>query len=304
MAIPFLQQIVCPILIGRAPQLDALRQLVDAASGGHGQTVLISGEAGVGKSCLVAEARAYAAGRNVLLLQGACFPQDAACPYAPLLDLLRARFAGEASQTIVADVGPFARDLAVLLPDLVPFPVHVAPLVLDPEQQRRRLFEALVHCLIRRVAPQPTVLIVEDLHWSDEGSLDFLLYLVRHAADQPLLLIGTDRSDELSPGLQRWLAGLDRARSTHQLSLAPLTRDEVALMLRAIFDLSRPVRVEFLDAIYDLSEGNPFYIEELLKSLVAAGDIFYADGGWDRKPMQELHIPRTLREAVGQLRPV
>jgi len=300
MAIPFQQQIVCPIVIGRAPQLDALRQLIDTASGGHGQTLLISGEAGVGKSRLVAEVKQYTAARNVLLLQGACFPQDVACPYAPLLDLLRARFASQAPQTIAADVGPFARDLALLLPDLVPLPADLAPLVLDPEQQRRRLFEALVHCLIRRVAPQPTVLIVEDLHWSDEGSLDFLLYLVRHAADQPLLLIATYRSDELSPGLQRWLAGLDRASSTYELSLAPLTRDEVALMLRAIFALSRPVRVEFLDAIYALSEGNPFYIEELLKSLVAAGDIFYADGGWDRKSMQELRIPRTLHEAVRQ----
>src|SRR5262245_51024562 len=114
MAIPFQQQIVCPIVIGRAPQLDALRQLIDAASGGHGQAVLISGEAGVGKSRLVAEAKRYAAARDVLLLQGACFPQDSACPYAPLLDLLRARFAGRAPPTIADDVGPFARDLALL----------------------------------------------------------------------------------------------------------------------------------------------------------------------------------------------
>jgi DNA-binding CsgD family transcriptional regulator len=298
--IPFMQLLLCPVLIGRTPQLDALRQSIDRVCAGHAQTVLIAGEAGIGKSRLVAEARAYAAACGINVLQAGSFSQDSACPYAPLLDLLRAGFAGRAPEAIAADVGPFARDLALLLPDLVPFPAELAPLVLDPEQQKRRLFEALIHCLIRRAAPQPTLLIIEDLHWSDAGSLDFLLYLVRHVADQPLLLIGTYRSDEVGSGLQRWLANLGRERFAQELPLTALTRDEVALMLRAIFALRRPVRVEFLETIYTLAEGNPFYVEELLTSLVAAGDIFYADGTWDRKPMQELRIPRTLHEAVRQ----
>jgi class 3 adenylate cyclase len=98
----FPQPVVCPILIGRASQLDDLHQHIDRASDGHGQTVLIAGEAGVGKSRLVAEAKAYAAARGFLLLQAACFPQDSACPYAPLIDLLRARFAGRAAAAIIA----------------------------------------------------------------------------------------------------------------------------------------------------------------------------------------------------------
>ena len=108
MTTPFTQQVVCPVLIGRAPQLDAIYQLIDGTSGGRGQAILIAGEAGVGKSRLVAEAKAYAAARGLPLLQGACFPQDSACPYAPLLDLLRARFAGRTPPAIAAEVGPFA----------------------------------------------------------------------------------------------------------------------------------------------------------------------------------------------------
>lgn len=69
-------------------------------------------------------------------------------------------------------------------------------------------------------------------------------------------------------------------------------------MLRVIFELTRPVRTEFLDAIYDLSEGNPFFIEEVLKSLVATGDIFYVEGRWDRKALEELRIPRSVQDAV------
>ncbi|HEY3230418.1 MAG TPA: AAA family ATPase, partial [Roseiflexaceae bacterium] len=298
---PFTQQVVCPVLIGRVPQLDALHQLIDGTSGGRGQAVLIAGEAGVGKSRLVAEAKAYAAARGLPLLQGACFPQDSACPYAPLLDLLRARFAGRTPPAVAAEVGPFAREVASLLPDLAPLPADPAPLpTLDPAQQKRRLFDALAHCLIRRATPQPLLLIVEDLHWSDEGSLDFLLYLLRRSAAQPLLLIGTYRADEVDPRLGHWLAQLDREHLSAELSLAPLTRDEVAAMVRAIFALERPVRAELLDAIYTLTEGNPFYVEELLKSLVAVGDIFYADGGWGRKPIEELRIPRSLHAAVQQ----
>ena len=71
-------------------------------------------------------------------------------------------------------------------------------------------------------------------------------------------------------------------------------------MLRAIFGLDRPVRAEFLAAIHDLTDGNPFFVEEVLRALVAAGDIFYADGGWDRKPLADLRIPRSVQDAVQQ----
>ncbi|HEY3228168.1 MAG TPA: AAA family ATPase [Roseiflexaceae bacterium] len=297
MAASFPQQVVCPVLIGRSAQLSALHQFIDRASDSHGQTLLITGDAGVGKSRLITEAKAYVAARGLYLLQGNCFPQDSACPYAPLLDLLRARFADHAPEAIVADVGPFARELAPLLPDLVSLPADLPLAPLDLEQQKRRLFAALAHCLTGRATPQPIILIVEDLHWSDEGSLDFLLYLVRRST-LPLLLIGTYRGDEVGPRLSSWLAQLAREHMSQELSLTPLTRDEVAAMLWAIFTLDRPARAEFLDAIYALTEGNPFYVEELLKSLVAAGDIFYADGAWERKPIAELRIPHSLNDTV------
>ena len=296
--LPFPQPILCPVLIGRVPQLDTLRQLIDAVTSGQMQAVHIAGETGVGKSRLVAEAKAYAVAHGFGVLQGSCFPQDSACPYAPLIDLLRAHFISSPPFAVAAEVAPFTTELSPLIPDLLPRPIDpLMPPAHNPEQ-RRRLFDALIHCLFRRSTPQPTLLIVEDLHWADEGSLDFLLYLARRSADQPLLLIGTYRSDEIRPSLARWLAQLERERLAPELPLLPLTRDEVAAMMRAIFMLPRPVRAEFLDAIYTLSEGNPFTVEELLTSLVAAGDIFYADGVWDRKPIQELRIPRNRREAV------
>ena len=98
---------VCPILIGRTTDLATLHQLIDQAKGGRGHVALLSGEAGIGKSRLVAEAKTYAATHNFLLLQGNCFPADLSCPYAPLLDLLRAYATSVLSATITSDVAPW-----------------------------------------------------------------------------------------------------------------------------------------------------------------------------------------------------
>ncbi len=295
----FTQLIICPVLIGRELQVAALQSLIGETIGNSARIALIAGEAGMGKSRLLAEAGTYAAARGLQVLQGNCFPESSSSPYAPLIELVRSRLATCSPETVASQVGPFTRELFPLLPGLIPPPANPRlSLALEPEQERQRLLAALAHCLIPHNEQAPLLLIIEDLHWCDEGSFNALLYLLRRAADQPLLLIGTYRSDEVDSALRGWLAQLDRARLVHELFLAQLTRDEVAAMLEAIFGAGCPVRTEFLDAIYTLAEGNPFYIEELLKSLVAADEIAYVNGAWDCKPGGELHIPRSLQDAV------
>src|ERR1700687_4913940 len=113
---------VCPIFIGRQLDLTALYLLIDRLKSGQGHVVLISGEAGIGKSRLVAEAKTYATEQGFLLLQGNCFPTDRSSPYAPLLDLLRSSQAKELLTSYIANREPLARDLALLDLDLVPLP--------------------------------------------------------------------------------------------------------------------------------------------------------------------------------------
>jgi len=132
MEAPFDTPVVCPVLIGRTPNLAALRFLIDRAKNGEGQLALLCGEAGIGKSRLVAEAKIYAAQRDFLLLEGHCFQTDSAFPYAPLLDLFRSYFARYApgSRTSLADnmhsfvsaLSHLLPDLALLFPDLATFP--------------------------------------------------------------------------------------------------------------------------------------------------------------------------------------
>src|ERR1700730_1859368 len=138
---PLTRAIVCPIVVGRTAELTALRSLIDRTRNGQGQIALVCGEAGIGKSRLLAEAKAYAAAQGFLLLQGYCFPTDSACPYAPLLDLLRSFLAHPSTAEAATDLQAFARPLLPLLPELVfllPDPAPSLQLAsLDPEQEKQ-----------------------------------------------------------------------------------------------------------------------------------------------------------------------
>lgn len=279
------KSVVCPILIGRSSELAALQGLIEQAKSGSGQIALLSGEAGVGKSRLVGETKMYAASQGFLLLQGNCFPTDISCPYAPVLDLLRSLFATRPPAEIAAEVRPFAHELYSLLPDIVPLSPDQPPLpTLDREQEKRRLFTALVGLFTSQATKQPVLLVVEDLHWSDDTSLEFLHYLARRCVAQPLALLLTYRNDEIHPSLRHWLAQVDREHLAQEFVLSRLTRNDVDTMLRAIFELRRSAGLELPDPIYTLTEGNPFFIEEVLKTQLTVGEIFYMDGAWHLKP--------------------
>jgi DNA-binding CsgD family transcriptional regulator/tetratricopeptide (TPR) repeat protein len=273
--------------------------MIDAVARGEGQAILLAGEAGVGKSRLVSEAKRRAAARDVNVLQGNCFQPDGSCPYAPLLDLLRDQI-GAVEGPMAERLQPLVWSLWPLLPELTPAGAAVTPAP-DPEQEKRRLFAALAQFFLAEAAQGPLLLIIEDVHWSDDTSLEFLYYLIRRVAGHPLLVLVTYRSDEVQPSLHHWLSQLDRARLALELRLAPLTPGDARDMLQAIFGLSHPPRAEFVAAIADLTQGNPFFIEEVLKSLVTEGEVVYADGRWTRKPLPTLRIPRSVTDAV-QLR--
>jgi DNA-binding CsgD family transcriptional regulator/tetratricopeptide (TPR) repeat protein len=290
----FARPVVCPVLVGRERAVAALSQLIDALATSASQALLISGDAGIGKSRLASEAKAYAGERGASVLGGSCFPQDQSYPFAPLIDLLRAHFSAGGG-----DLAPLASELHPLLPDLVPPPADPPSTPgTSPEQEKRRLFTALARLILRDAVQRPLVLVIEDLHWSDPASLEFLFFLLRQAASLPVLLIATYRGDEVGPALRDFLLQLDRARLAHELALAPLAPAEVEAMIQRIFDLRRPIRAEFVHALYTLTEGNPFFIEELLKSLVVAGDIRSADRTWDSQPLDALRLPRSVSDAV------
>ncbi len=292
------KSVICPVFIGRENDLQLLDRLIMQSGDKSGQIALISGEAGIGKSRLVKETKARVS-KGALILEGHCFQTESALPYAPILDLFRTFFAINSGEEIARALGLFAPELVKLIPELIG---HLPNLSsnpnLDPKQEKRRLFQALVQTLTEFAQSQPLVIIIEDLHWSDSTSLEFLLLLARRISSQPILLIVTYRSEETTPELTHFLAELDRERLGAEFELKRMSPMEVDAMLRAILDLKTPISKELLETIFPLTEGNPFFIEEILKALIVNGDIFYADGTWDRKEINPLQIPRTIQDAV------
>ena len=235
--------LVSPVLIGRAQPLNTLAQRMEQARAGRGQTVLLAGEAGIGKTRLVTEVARLAAHSGLVRLDGHCFEPDHAVPFAPLLDVLQTAMAAAPDQDagLRRALGPAA--LAALLPELAPAgppPALAEPLPVKLE--KRRLFNALAQGLLAAERAGPRLIVIEDLHWSDETSLAFLLYFARHLASEPVLLLLTYRNDDLPLPLAQFLAELDRERLATELTLDRLRPAELDEWLRAVFQLAQPAR--------------------------------------------------------------
>jgi predicted ATPase len=161
-------------------------------------------------------------------------------------------------------LGPALPDLAQLLPELA---AHAQASDAVPLQGKRRIHFALSSVFSQLAARQPLLLLLEDLPWADDSSLEVVAALAGRIPRERILLIGTYREDEISPALRTLLNELDRSRAALELRLNRLQPDGVGAMLSAIFKRDRPLRTDVVDAIYSLTDGNPFFVEELVRSL-------------------------------------
>ena len=255
-------RVLSPVFAGRQAELALLARAVAAAADGAPGTVVISAEAGGGKSRLVSEFAATLPERTLVLAGGCVELSAAGLPYAPftaaLRQLVRARGAGQVAALLP---GQEAGELAALLPEFGAPPAGV-----DPETARARLFELLLSLIEALAEQQPVVLVVEDLHWADRGTGDLLSFLVRNLRDVPVLLVVTFRSGELYRNdlLRPLLAGLSRMDGVSRLDLGRLSRDQVAAQLAGI--LGRPPGPALADAVYQRGSGIPLFTEALVNS--------------------------------------
>ena len=295
------QSVVCPVLIGRSAPLTAADRMLDHVREGHGATLLVSGEAGIGKSRLVRAMVENARALGFVALQGACFEADRGQPYAPVLDLVHA-VATTGSKTLAAHYfAPAGPELVTLLPELRSiFPEVMPRAVFEPAEDRRRLFHSLGESLHALSRVQPLVIAIEDVHWSDDATLDLVLHLARSIRQQRILLVLTFRSDEVGARLAQLLADFDRSRYASDIALRSLDLGEVSAMLAAIFGPESTFESSFVVRLHSLTEGNPFFVEEVLKALVVDGVLVRADGAWRALPLELVRVPRTATEAVGR----
>jgi DNA-binding CsgD family transcriptional regulator/tetratricopeptide (TPR) repeat protein len=267
-------------LVGRRRELELLEAGIREAVAGQGGTVLLAGDAGIGKTRLVTElgARARAAGAQPLL--GRCIDLvGAEVPYLPVAEAIRPLLAREDVRKLLGS----AHELRWLLPEVIMPEERPRPNG-DPPRSQLGLLEELLALLDAVTAAQPIVLVLEDLHWADRSTLDLIAFLAHNLSEHRVLLVGTYRGDELPPEhrLRRLVTGLLRAGVATRLELGPLGREELETLL-----LSRggaPLSPALTEAIVTRSEGNPFFAEELL----AAAD---EDG---------VDLPHVLRDLLLQ----
>jgi len=267
-------RVASPELIGREPELAALAAALEAAHEGRASLTFLAGEAGVGKTRLLREVEARARSQGMLVLHGDCLElRGGELPYAPVVAALR-----DADPGLLAEaLDRLPADARAELTRLVPEAAASLPAVAHPDTARPsshaqgRLYELLLGLLRHLSSGQPLLLAIEDGHWADQATHDFVAYLARNAARERIALTVTYRSDELraSHPLRALIAELIRWDNVDRLSLRRLGRDEVERLLDRI--LGRAADRELLDAVFDRSSGNPFFCEELVAAWQAGG---------------------------------
>lgn len=254
--------------VGRASELEQLGNALDAAMSRHGRVVIVAGEAGVGKTRLLSEFEARARARGARVLEGACLDLGAgALPYGPFVEVLRELVRSTEAARLPALLGPARAEITRLVPELAGRSAQLQPAGEFDASAQSRLFE-LTLGILERVADQaPLVLMIEDLQWADRASLDLLAFLARGLEDNAVLIAVSVRTDDLGShaGALSTLAELERDEGVRRIDLLPFDRDDLALQLSELTG-SAPAP-EVVDRVFQQSDGNPFFVEEL----VAAG---------------------------------
>ncbi len=249
------------VLVGRTEAVELLVSAAAAAADGHPRHAVIGGEAGVGKTRLLAEARTRAESSGAKVLLGGCVSMGAeGLPFAPYTEIIRALVGTEGAAAIIAAAGRAAPDLARLVPAL---DVGERP----PDQEltaQTRLYEALLDLMRRLAERQPLVLQLEDLHWADPGTLAATSFLLRAIDTEPISIQASYRADEVTRRhpIRTWLAEVQRDVRVERIELVALGEAEVAELIDHIAE--QPLSEREVAEIYQRSDGNPFFVEELL----------------------------------------
>ena len=287
--------------VGRETEIRQLHMAFDEAMSGRGSLVMVVGEPGIGKTSLCEQLQTYASLRGGTTLIGHCYEEGSlSLPYLAFVEAMRSYVLDRDADGLKSDLGSGASDVARIVSD-VRDRLQVEPSEPgDPEQDRYRLMQAVTSFLTNAASVQPLVIVLEDLHDSDGGTLDMLTHVSRNLSGARLMIVGTYRDVEVdrSHSLSGTLAELRRVSSFARISLRGLTADEVQRMMTSIAGHDVPWGIS--EAVHRQTEGNPLFVQEVLRYLVEEGVLARGDGAAARQTPPEMRIPEGLRDVIGK----
>ena len=275
-------------LIGRDAELDELRSHWHDASTGRRRVVTLVGEPGIGKTRLAAEFCRAAHAEGALVWLGRCY-EESLVPYQAFVEALRDYASESPIDELRLQLGPHRATLAKLLPELLGRGPE-AGVTESPDREQFLLFEAVASLLRAVTDEHPLILVLDDLHWADAPTAQLLRHVVRATEQAPLLILGTYRETEVDDEhpLAQALAELRRARALHSITLAGLAEEEVVALIESRVGQSTPETVA--RSIAERSEGNPFFVEELLRD--ASSDEHWSD------TLARIELPQSVKDVL------
>ena len=289
-------------LVGRDEQLAVLDRTLAGVAAGRGQLVLVAGEPGIGKTRLAEEVARRAAVRGVRVAWGRCFEGEGAPAFWPWVQVVRQLLAEVAPAQLGMVLGPSAGELSQLLPELKELiPGLEPPPVVELAAARFRLYQAVTELGRQVAAARPLLVVVDDLHWADTGSLGLLVFLATELRDARLVVLGTYRDVDLAAGqpLAETLGALAREPVVERIPLGGLGEAEVARLATTIIG-SRPGE-RLVHAVHDRTEGNPFFVTELLRLLQSEGDLHAHDALATARREIPVGVRDVLRRRLARL---
>lgn len=283
------------MLVARDGELQRIRDAIRTSVGGAGRLVLLAGEPGVGKTRLAQEAMRLGQAAGLRVLVGRCYEEQTATPFLPFVEVLNGAWL-LASADLRQSAGSRHGELGRLLPELL-----APPSLPEDGDALQRVLRAVGGFLQALAGEGPLAVLLDDLQWADSASLHLLASLARTLRAYPVLLLGTYRDVEVGwqHPLEATLTALLRDRVVEIVPVQGLPPAGTAELLRARSGLAE-VSGELRDQVHERTEGNPFFIEEVLAALVEQGAIYREGGRWERKAGAELRVPRSVRAVVGQ----
>lgn len=302
----WLDQLARGQLIGRAAESKQLEQVWNAVQSSPSQVlthlVLLSGEPGVGKTRLAEYLMDRARRKGAVVLRGGCYEFEATTPYLPFVEMLRDWVPLQDPQTLRDLLGETAPEIAKLAPAIeAKLGAQPPSPTLSPSEDRLRLFDSLARLFQRLAVERGLLLFLDDLHWADQGTLNLLHYILRRLQQERVLVLAAYREVELARThpLATALVEWNREHLATRVALKRLGPNDTAALLAALFG-QESVSAEFGALVYRETEGNPFFIEEVIKALIEQGEIYREGESWQRKEMSDLVLPQSIKEAIGR----